>query len=69
MSGQARAILDAIFPEPGRLCHQCEGGKEVPSMSEEQKMPETVDITALSDEELDDVVGGVGDAIVPQERA
>jgi hypothetical protein len=27
-------------------------------MSEEEKMPETVDITALSDEELDDVVGG-----------
>lgn len=27
-------------------------------MSEEEKMPETVDITALPDEELDDIVGG-----------
>lgn len=29
-------------------------------MSEEKKTPETVDITALADEELDDVVGGAG---------
>jgi hypothetical protein len=33
-------------------------GKEVPAMSEERKMLETVDITALADEELDDIVGG-----------
>jgi hypothetical protein len=38
-----------------------EGGKEVPSMSKDHKQePETVDITALADEELDDVVGGAG---------
>lgn len=35
-------------------------------MSEEKQMPETVDITALADEELDDVVGGAGD--VPYEK-
>jgi hypothetical protein len=41
-----------------------EGMKEVcPSMSEEEKMPETVDITALADDELDDIVGGHGIAV------
>lgn len=35
----------------------------------ERKMPETVDITALADEELDDVVGGAGDAVaVPYQK-
>ena len=34
-----------------------------------EKMPETVDITALADEELDDIVGGAGDAVtVPYEK-
>jgi hypothetical protein len=37
-------------------------------MSEEKKMPETVDITALADEELDDIVGGAGDAAVPMKK-
>jgi hypothetical protein len=37
-------------------------------MSEAEKLPETVDITALADDELDDVVGGAGDAVVPHER-
>lgn len=36
-------------------------------MSEEKKMPETVDITALPDEELDDIVGGHG-VDVPGEK-
>jgi hypothetical protein len=35
-------------------------GKEVPAMNEERKMLELVDITALTDEELDDIVGGGG---------
>ena len=35
-----------------------EDGKEVPSMNEDKKEFETVDITGLTDEELDNVVGG-----------
>jgi hypothetical protein len=31
----------------------------------EKRETETVDITALADEELDDVVGGGDDAVVP----
>jgi hypothetical protein len=43
-----------------------ESGKEVPSMSKnEKKEPGTVDITALADEDLEDVVGGGGDVIMP----
>jgi len=34
--------------------------------NDDKREPETVDITALADEELDDVVGGAGsDVVVP----
>ena len=32
-------------------------------MSEDMKVLKTVDITGLTDEELDDVVGGAGDSL------
>jgi hypothetical protein len=44
-------------------------GKEVPAMSKnEKKEVETVDITALADGELDDVVGGGDGIVVPSAK-
>jgi hypothetical protein len=59
ISASAAAVLDAAFRSRVGCATSTEGGKEVPSMSEDKKKElETVDITGLTDEELDDVVGG-----------
>jgi hypothetical protein len=57
---QAAAVPGAAPKPSGGGCGiSTEAGKEVASMSKDKKKePETVDITALADEELDDVVGG-----------
>jgi len=56
----AAAVLDATFRSRVGCAITTGGGKEVPSMREDKDQEfETIDITALADEELDDVIGGV----------
>jgi hypothetical protein len=38
-------------------------------MSKDKEEPETVDVTALSDEELDDVVGGAGVLVMGPDKS
>jgi hypothetical protein len=60
ISVSGAAVLDAVFRSRVGRAISTEGGKEVPSMGEdkdEHQEFETVDITAVPDEELDDVAG------------
>jgi hypothetical protein len=66
ISVSAAAALDAAFRSRVGCAVSTEGVKEVPSMSEDKKKElETVDITGLADEELDDIVGGAGGDATP----